>query len=344
MQPAVRTAVWLDESQLELAQEIARRASLDIVAAGTPARGRSAALASALSTEASTTAPIEDALDLMSSEAVELVLFMTVEGLPAKPAPYIQAVGPDDGGAAPMLASLEPIPASAIAASQANWQRFVGPLAACDLVRLCPLDRFSRAARDAADLLDLFGRPSVLSIDATCAPFASSLGSRLISALDQVHALLGEPEAVNAVYTPPASDSPIVAAPGDDLAGLRGSMSAAVRLADGRGATILVSDQSTGWHRDITLIGPKGRLSITDTGSTWSGDTEPHAASPLPSRPTDAAEAISWSLRRLLDPGIPPERPTDAASLLATAQTALLSARTGQAEDVATVRRMASVG
>ncbi len=335
MQPAVRTAVWLNEDQVPLAMEVAGRAGLELVIAGSPDRGRSAAVAESLRAEAH-----DDVRTLLLEADVELVWFLSAKGLDDDTAALIAA-----GERGVRLASLEPIPASAIAIAHPRWQKAIGGASACDLVRLCPFDRFSRAARDGADLLDLFGSASVLSIDATCAPCEGTLGSRLLSAIDQVHALLGEPEAVNAVYTHPASDNPIVASPGDDLLNLHGSISAAVRLADGRGATILVSDQSHDWYRDITLIGPKGRLSISDSGVRWSGDKEPHTPSqPLGSRPTDAAEAISWSLRRLLDPGLPAERPSDIASLLATAQTALLSARTGQAETVATVRRMAGVG
>ncbi len=340
MQPAVRTAVWLNEDQAPLALEVARRAGLELTIAGSPDRGRSAAVAASLSAQAH-----DDARTLLLEAEVDLVWFLSAKGVDEDPAALIAA---SERGV--RLATLEPIPASAIAIAHPRWNKNIGGASACDIVRLCPFDRFSRAARDAADLLDLFGSASVLSIDATCAPGEGTLGSRLLSAIDQVHALLGEPEAVNAVFTPPASENAIVSAPGDDLLNLHGSISAAVRLADGRGATILVSDQSHDWYRDITLIGPKGRLTITDSGTTWSGesgsgDTDPHAPTPaLGSRPTDAAEAISWSLRRLLDPGLPPERPSDIASLLATAQTALLSARTGQAETVATVRRMAGVG
>ncbi len=334
MQPAVRTAVWLTDDQVPLAQEVARRANLQLTIAGTPVRGRSPAIASALEAQ-----PHDDLRKLLLEADVELVWMLCADGLNEDPTPLVSA---HERGV--RLASLEPIPASAITIAHSRWQQAIDSMTVCDLVRLCPLDRFSRAARDAADLLDLFGVASVLSIDAICAPHEGTLGSRLLSAIDQVHALLGEPEAVNAVYTPPPSDSPIVAAPGDDLYHLHGSMSAAIRLADGRGATILVSDQSDDWHRTMTLIGAKGRLTISDTGSNWSGEPEPTTeGGDLAVRPNDAAEAIAWSLRRLLDPGLPAERPTNLTSLLATAQTALLSARTGQAETIATVRRMAGV-
>jgi hypothetical protein len=360
----VRTAVWLGEEQGFLANQVAARAGLNITMAGGPVRGRSAAIAADLSAQ-----PADDLRSILLEADVDLILLMSVGDFGSDPGGVDTTAILTAHRRGVKIASLEPVPASAIEIAQSRWKQQVGTNSLHDLIRLCPLDRFSRAHRDAADLLDLYGHPSVLSIDATCAPAEGTLGGRLLSALDLIHAMLGEPEAVNAVYTPPASENAIIPEPGDDLRSLRGSISAAVRLADGRGATVLASDQSSDWYRDVTLIGPKGRLQISDAGSRWSGEPAPanevakeqpapkrargvakdaplfHPPQPeAPAAPaTDAAEAIAWSLRRMLDPALPPERPTDLPSLLATAQTALLSARTGQSESISTVRRMAGV-
>ena len=116
-------------------------------------------------------------------------------------------------------------------------------------------------------------------------------------------------------------------------------------------ASIIASDQGGRWNRTTTLVGPKGRLRIFDDGFEWIGpdgakvDQSRRATRKRGSDPDvpHAVAAIADSLSRMLDAGAPDPGPSDHAAILAAGQAALLSARTGQAESPATIKRMAAV-
>jgi hypothetical protein len=228
----------------------------------------------------------------------------------------------------------------------------------------CPLLRLSEPVRSAAEVIAQLGTIRTVFVESLAGPGEGSLGARVFDAADACVWLLGQPDKVDASYAPPlpASSGSGLAPPPPHpaaaitrpatLAGLMGDMTINLRYADGRSAAIVASSRAGRWQRSITLIGEGGRLKIFDDGLVWfapdgrlvdssrssdrirgvAGTDAPHRA---------CAAAIADQLARLLDPHIPAPAPIDQVALLATTGAALLSARTGEGESPATVRRMA---
>jgi hypothetical protein len=319
-----RVAVWLDPQQVPLVRAVADLAELQIAAAGSGSRGHSQALAAELSAT-----PVDDLRAMLASSDADLVWICA-------PGPFGAGSGGDDAAAvleahsrSVRIATLEPIPASALDLAPGGWIEGDFGLRAIDLVRFIPLLRVSE------DVLATFGPVRTLAVESWGAPAEGSLGARAYSALALIVSLFGEPEKIDAAYISPAAGAALHALPGETLRALSGDLTACMRFADGRAAGLLASDHAGCWGRSVTLIGPAGRLRITDDGLLWIGpdggtvDESTHAGG--------AARSIADSLSRILsaDPG-----PTDHAAILSTAQAMLLSARTGESESPATIRRM----
>jgi hypothetical protein len=356
---SVRAIAWAEPEQAPLLRLLAERCGLSWVAAGSPQRGRSIELARALSEGQAQGASAFD--DVRSALA----------GLsePARPEPgtlmlLAAAVPSDINPADPRLrpansvrvATIEPIPASLIGTG--------GDLSATGVFRQVPLFRHARAVRESAEVLSTFGPIRTMAVSAMGQIGAGSLGARLLDAVDLITLMMGEPEAVDAAYAGPgvapspeasAAAAPVRMLPGEDLRGLSGDMTVHLRFADGRSALAHVSDSAGAWRRTATVVGSAGRIDLDDESWAWSNqagkvidELKPRPASARSgserrtrSRGPSALDSLAESISRLLDPGLhdpPPARP---ASALACAVAAVLSARTGQPEFPATLRRLA---
>lgn len=336
-----RVAVWLAPEQAPLVQEVARVAELSLVAAGSPARGQSTAVAASLGA-----APADDLRAMLATVQADLIWIASPDtfgaGASLDDAANIQAA--HTRGV--KLATLEPIPAAALDLVSGGW---TGDNARpVDALRLCPLTRLSAPFREAADVIESFGHIRTLAVEAWGNPAEGSLGARLYGALELILTLMGEPETIDAAFVSPGHGRGVHALPGESLRGLHGDLTANLRFADGRAASLVASDQGGRWNRTATLVGPRGRFRVFDDGFEWIGpdgakldESRPPSRSrgrdPLPSH---AVSALADSLARLLDPSIPDPGPTDHASILAMSQATLLSARTGQPESPATIRHM----
>jgi len=225
--------------------------------------------------------------------------------------------------------------------------------------RMVPLLRHCRAMREAADVLEQFGHVRTVAMECWCGAGQGTLGSRIVDALDCVIALFGVPEQVHASYVWPVRGRALHPAAGDTLRGLSGDLTANLRFADGRTASVAISDRAARWSRAVTLIGEGGRLHITDDGAagtgtgtggfTWLSADGATVDTSRPARRKRSAEeradeamvdAVAEQLSRMLDSRLPAPPPTDAAGVLGAAGAALLSARTGEAESPQTILRM----
>jgi predicted dehydrogenase len=339
-EPAPRTIAWLRAEQAPLVAAVAEAAGLEIVGAGAPGKAQSGAAASALKTKA-----LDDLRAVLASGEADLVWI-------ASPGDFGQA-GTDSRAVAAAqsrkvkVATLEPIPVSALDLASGGWTAQTGTGGRLiDAVHFCPLNRLSAPFREATEVLQSFGHVRAVMVEAWCAPEEGSLGARLFSALDLVHWLLGEPEAIDAAYVSPSHGNGFSPQPAETLRDLHGEITANLRFADGRIAGLIASDHAGRWNRTATLVGPAGRLRVFDDGFEWIGpDGDKVDQSRQRSRGEapgpHAVVAIADQLKRLLDPSIPDAGPTDYASILAIGQAALLSARTGQGESPGTIRRMA---
>lgn len=365
--PEHRTIAWLDPEQVDLVRAIGDVAGLKFVAAGTHSRGRSAEVALALAT-----APIDDLRAALAAatnegpEGVDLVLI-------AAPHDFATDLSDDTGADLEAIEScrdrgvgivtLEPIPGSVLAFSTptAGSPEMSGGGEAPDgqaRPLFVPRFRASRRARELAEVLPDFGPVRVLQVESVARPGEGSLGSRLFDAMDTVRWIMGDPESAHAVFVqPPGGErqSPRDL-PTDTVRSLHGTLLVNLRFADARAAQVMASDAGAIWSRTVTLLGDRskpetGSLRVGEDVFQWVGadgatlDTSKvakrrtgKAATASPHRA--CAESVGLQIKELLSARMPGVPPVDYPRVLAAAGTALLSARTGQAESVASVLRM----
>lgn len=330
-----RTLVWLAPGQLAFVREVIAAAELELVGAGCPVRAQAGPVASDLATTC-----IDDLRSALLSLDADLAFLA---------APGAFGTSPEDAKAAlafgarkGLVATMEPIPASALDLTSGGW----ATTRALDSIRLCPLARLSAPFRAAHESLDAFGRVRTLTVEAWCSPREGSLGARLFSAIELILHVMGEPESVDAAFVPPDLDRAVRPTPGDTLRDLHGDITASLRFGDGRAANLVASDHAGRWNRTATLLGPGGRLRVFDDGFEWIGadgkkkDESRPAGSRRGVEGAHAVAALKESLDRVLDRSMPGEPPGDHAAVLAIGQAILLSARTGQHESPGTIRRM----
>lgn len=280
-----------------------------------------------------------------------------------------------------VVATFEPMPGSVMAFARptAGTPEVAEPDVEPDHAAavFVPRLRSSRSYRELSDTLEVFGAARVLQIEALCRPGEGSLGARLYDALDAVRGLLGDPESVHAVYCAPAAgDRSARDLPTDSLRDAHGTLSVNLQFPDGRCAHVLASDAAARWTRTVTLLGDgarpesgmiragdeafywvgadgaildSGRASRASSSSSQAGRKRTTRAPGKPARAGAAssslsADVIAGHLRELLSGRAQPAPPIDTPRVLATAGAVLLSARTGQAESVATVLRMMGMG
>lgn len=330
---------WLRPAQAAFVRAVAQAADFAIVGAGTPSKGQSAAVADALSCAA-----VADIRTALTEGDAELIFIASTGDFGADAAADAGALAAARARSV-QVATLDPIPAAALDVMAREWSD--GELNSSPSLwpRVCPLVRFARSLRDAMESLHEFGPARLVSVTSTCTAGQASLGGRLFSAVDLVLAMLGEPDLIDAAFISPGAGHGLHSLPGETHRDLHGTISANVRYADGRAANFVLSDCGAQWTDSVLLIGPGGQLTITHRGFEWFGPDgsllDRHEA-PATEHEAGAA-AIADVLTRLLDPALPVEAPVDIASVLAIGQAALLSARTGQGESPATIRRMMNV-
>ncbi|MDX2132389.1 MAG: hypothetical protein SFY69_10085 [Planctomycetota bacterium] len=337
-----RIAVWALAEQADFVRAVAAHAGADVAAAGSPSRGQSGQLAKALDA-----APFDDLRAFATDADVSLVWI-------ASPGDF--GAGEDDADARWVLslhqrgvrvASTEAVPASALIMKRSGWTA-EGPDGAGQHLRFLGLSRAGTAWRDVLETLAAFGTPRALSVEAWAAPQQMSLGGRLFGAMDLVFAVLGEPETVDAAYVGPRTAAGLYAMPGETLHGLDGDILGTLRFADGRAAVLTASNSAGRWNTVITMISGEGRLRVFDDGWEWIApdgskrDEFRRASRGDAERADHAVGAVGGALARLLDPRAPDEGPVALEPILAMSQAALLSARTGQPESPATIRRLVS--
>ena len=233
------------------------------------------------------------------------------------------------------IVSLEPIPPLSLHLTDPAWQD------ASDVARervvFAPLVRRGSAFRRGHDLLDSFGPIEAVSIVTLGRIAEGSLGARLTGATDLLTSLLGEPIAVDAAHTPGPDDP----ATPETLRGLHGHLAATFRFPEGHAASLFASDRAATWSRSVTLLGPGGRIVADDQRVEWFDAAGLHVESMAVELEGDdlAAAVIADDIDAVLG-GAPRAQPSDLAGVLATAHAALLSARTGHAEDPGEIRRI----
>lgn len=355
-----RVAIWAMPNQVELVRQVASGACLEIACAGSPAKGQSGAIATALGVE--TLADLRSALAEKLADVVMIAAAGDFGADPDRPDAELLLAAATRG--CPVI-SLEPLPPSSILLARGEWLG-AGHAASrpVDAYRWCPALRHSHGWRQAPDAIETFGRVRAMSVESLGSGADGTLGARLIGGIEIVAATLGIPESVDAAYVGvPAGNghAPVHALPGETLRDLRGSITANLRFADGRAASLLASNIAGVWRRSAVMLGEGGSLRVTDDGLEWHkpDGTLQDKSRPRVERPWSAPahEVMAEALARSIDSVVSGAGPAGAAGgmvggtrmggdhamMLVIAQTALLSARTGQTESVETIRHMSGV-
>lgn len=342
-----RAIVWLAPEQLSLVRDAARAAELDLVAIGTPERGQAARLAAALASGSSGPEPLDDLRATLAASGADLVWI-------AAPGAFGTG-GPDDAAAilaahtrGTRIASFEPIPAAASDVAPGAWTD--GTPRALDIPRVIP---GWPAALPPPEVIAALGAVRTLALEWWSAPGDGSLTARVYGAMEAVRRIVGEPETIDAACVGPGHGRGVHTLPGETLRDLHGDLTANLRFADGRAATIAVSNRAGRWERSLTLLGPGGRVRVHDDAFEWigpEGDTldESPPRTRRKKAPDDPAKhtgapavtAIAAALNAVLTPRTD-EPPSDTISILTMCHAALLSCRTGQPESPTTIRRIA---
>ncbi|MCL4220741.1 MAG: hypothetical protein KJZ65_05175 [Phycisphaerales bacterium] len=329
----INTLCWLRADQVALVRAVAQQANLHFVSAGTEDRGRSAAVAADLHPDARAENDLRAAMSATDAAVVLLADAGDFGELPADASAVAAA-----RGRGTLVCSLEPIPPSVSAASASEWAQ---PLAAAPLhaqvVNLASPES-NAAMREARHALDGFGAMTALSVSVTAGSEAGSLGARLYAAMDLIFMFAGQPEVISAQVVQPRA---LRGARFEKLSQMHGTLTASVRFADQRAAAILASNQNGPWHHGVTILGEGGRLRVWDEGFVWTDPSgrmvDEHRSDPLGDG-EPAPSGLADRLRRAIDS---PRVCAHNAIVLAMAETALLSARTGNAESPSTLLRVA---
>ncbi|MFN9131209.1 MAG: hypothetical protein ACK5XO_00820 [Phycisphaerales bacterium] len=225
------------------------------------------------------------------------------------------------------------------------------------------LCRLSPALGQVLTLMESFGPVRTLAVQCLATPAEGTLGARVFDAMDIVHALLGQPETIDAAYIG-VHDRGLHPLPGEHLGGLHGDLTANLRFAGGRAAAVVCSDRAGRFEHLLTIIGPGGRIRVFNDGFEWTDargrkiDESRRAGARRTSTlrkpaidqsdtPSPGASVIVEQVQRVMDLGAAALGGTPIVrypEVLAMAQAALLSARTGEGERPVTLLRMAGLG
>ncbi len=343
-----KTIVWADEQRAECVKDIAAAAALTVVGAGCSTKGRSSAVAAIFDCP-----PVDDLRSVLTDAECDVILIASAEDFGAAAHQSDAAAVLNAHSRGVRVITLDPLPASALELA-GPWTTpgpgGITPLAGLSFV---PLARAAQPFREAAEVLEMFGEPRTVLIEACCRPEEGSLGARLFGAIEVLLSLVGEPESVDAAYAPPDRGQ-LIRQLGETLRNTHGDITANFRFADGRAAALLATDRSGRWSRNITMLGAEGRLRIFDDGFEWvnsAGDrvdasrqVKRRGETPHETPQSPACQIIAEAITRTLDPAVPTDSPLDHPGVLAVCQATLLSTRTGSAESISTIRRMMHVG
>ena len=322
---------WLSPSQGALAAQIARQAGLRfemVGCSGSERSGASAELARTLNA-----APTDDLRSALASSTIEVVLIGSI----TPPECEHTLLAPEALRSLEQrhvrIFSLAPPPGRIGDPGQA-FGSGPGPIEMVPMLRRCP------GFQSALTALDAFAPIRTVAISARCCVTPGSLGARLVDAMDAALALLGEPDTIDAAISAPddAAGQP------ETLLELGGDCSALLRYADGRSASVSLTDQAGQWFRGVTILGQRGCLRVEDDAFEWIGpDGDLIERSERTGQWLDPASVIGESILRRLSGAVVPEDPKSRLRVIGMAEAAALSARTAQPESPAKLLHLAGL-
>lgn len=332
-----RAIVWLDPAQIDFVSEVADAARIEVIAAGSPARGQANTVAAAL--RAKTVDDLRNALSAGVDD--ESLVWIAASGAFGSDPADVRALQAAAARGVKLISS-EPLPASVEQLAMREWSDVAATVFADTGggIPLTPRTRATDAWTEAwqsllavqPDIDPIAGAARFAIIDTACRSGHGTLGALLVNAIDVVVGLMGEPESVSASYVPEvwsaARTAGVRVAP-ESLAGLRGDLALILDFPDGRAASIAASDRAPSSVFRAVLHTIHGRIDLDDDGFVWRASASPTQTDVH--RTPEAARGVgprqvAADIRRTLAPAIVP--PLDSRLVLSVAQAALLSART----------------
>lgn len=301
----MNAVVWADPEQAEFVRQVAERAGLTIVAAGSPEPSEGTRTAQALEVDAET-----DLRQALLRDGLGVVWFATALPLSADERRLVRERDV-------LVFSTEPRPSSLADASQPGEN---------ETSFFVPLMRRSPGFLAARDVFESFGEVRCINIAFRGGRGHGTLFARLFDAMDTVEAICGQAVQVDATLSGPTSSAPEL------LSALRGHLTANLRFSENRGACVAVSDSAGRWFRGVTILGEGGCLRIDDGSFEWiapdGSRTDHHESKVGP----DPVSIFAEQMRRRIDrlDASPPV--VEMPIVLALCEATRLSARTGQPE------------
>jgi hypothetical protein len=319
--------VWIGKGQGPLAKAIIERAGL------APAAIAAAPEATADLEGLPEAPPFDDLRQaLVETEAqVALLLAPPINADDANSDDAILDLACRDGR---LLLTLDPSPTTLLATGKALREARLGR------AFLIPTLRRQRLFDDLLELL-----PNIGAIrSAWCAlrspSLAGGLGGRLVDGMGALTKLLGTPDRIDAEFAPLPGPSPTPS----DLSCSTGTITANLRFPGlAKNGSLAATNAAGPWGRTLTVVGETGTLTLTDASLTLTDPAGNELDFTGSTTPPDSATVIAEQVRRVIDRKGYGIDPAEQLPVLACAEAALLSARTGNPEHPETLLRAAGV-
>lgn len=331
-----RAVCWLREDQTDLIARVLAASGIAPVGAGCPEPAHTGQVAQALGCD-----PCSDLRSALTGAEADLILIAAPGDFAHEDvSPDLTALQMAKSRGVP-VATLEPIPASAMTLSGTKWVEALDSGALAELIRFAPRTRRTRAIDELHALLETFGVPRSGAIRMHGPATMGSLGARLFDAMDLTRTLFGVPETVDACCVTPATGRAVHRAPGENLRALEGDLTAHLRFPDGRSLTLMLSDRPPTGAFDARLIGTEGVIDVSHARLDWQHPSGSLDSTELHTDESDPSEAALIAQLQNLCAGVGPKHaPIDYPAVLSMTHAALLSCRTGQGESPDTIRRL----
>ena len=332
--------IWAMPEQVEMLAGVMSRGGIEVIGAGCPVFAQAGAVAHRFGC-----AVQDDLRHMLSSENPDLVVLAAPGGFGHQDLEQDLAILQHVHGREIAVATLEPIPAEATVISGTSWTDAMHTGAFGEFVRMVPLVRRTRLIDELMSSLETFGPIRSLSMSIAAPPVYGSLGARVFEAMDLVRTLIGVPEIIDASYQGGSYANGLHQLPGQSLRDLHGIMAAHMRMADGRGVLVQISDQVGRSGLMMSIFGCEGEIRLGESGfrrfDVAGNEIDSHTLDIHDTVDHDPSSVrLTEQLIQLCSGVGPVVSPVDHASVLAMGHTALLSARTGQGETPETIRRL----
>ena len=303
----LRLIVWAQPGREALIRDAVRSGAFELVAIGSEDAHLAAEIAEPMSAQ-----PLRELREALGRGDADLLWLAGAHAIDADQRRLIRHA------ALPVVSS-EPLPGSIT--------DLVADPHEAETAEVVGLMRHSPGYRAAAEALEQFGTPQCVNVAQTCRPHESSLYARLFDAMDLIQALCGPAQTVDAALVGETGEIP------EALSALHGHLTANVRCADRRCASLALSDRGGRWFRSATILGEGGSLQLDDAGFEWFSPDGEAVDAHRERQMLGPGELVAWYLRRRGSRAEPAHAPVDHGALLALCEAARLSARTGAPED-----------